>query len=103
MTGVWPAIAAGAVITALVMAVLAALAAWWGWDERRHSLRLRRRLRVVERHLAQAHQQLGDAERRIGIYRDWAEDAQHRLDTYRQWADGHIQLAVQPEPEDQEQ
>lgn len=45
MTGVWPAVAA------LVMAVVAAFAAWWGWDERGHTLRLQQELRATQRDL----------------------------------------------------
>jgi type II secretory pathway pseudopilin PulG len=78
-------------IASIVLFLTACVLAWWGWDERRHSLRLKRRLRVTER--------------RIDTYRQWADDAQCRLSTYRQWADDHVHLAFPTalSPEDQEQ
>lgn len=78
-------------LACLILFALAIAAIWWGWTESRYSLRLKRRLRITERQLADAQQQRDDAER--------------RLRTYRQWADGHIDLASQPAPtpEDQEQ
>ena len=60
-------------IASVVLFVAACVLAWWGFDERKYSLRLKRRLHVAERCLA----------------------------TYREWADD-LSWAVQSMPEDQE-
>lgn len=51
MTGIWPAVATGAVITALTACVLLAAAIWWGSSSARHNLRLKQQLRATERDL----------------------------------------------------
>lgn len=69
-------------LSSLVLFATTCTAVWWGIDERRENLRLKRKLR-------EARQQRDEAERSLA--------------TYRQWADDHVQLAVQPTSEDQEQ